>query len=53
MSVAARMLPTAPAFEEGEGRLATRLRVHHDNLSLFEADNEPPEVSRLPLRAGV
>jgi hypothetical protein len=53
VSVAASMLPTASAFEEGEGRLPTRLRVHHDHLSLLEADHEPPEVSRLPLRSGV
>ena len=41
VSVAASMLPTAPAFEEAEGRLPTRLRAHHDNQSLLDADHEP------------
>ena len=51
VSVAASMVPVAPEFGEEEGRLLPRLRVAHDDCSLLEADHEPPEVSRLSLRA--
>ena len=53
VSVAASIVPAAPAFEEAEDRLLPRQRTTHDDRSLLEADHEAPEVSRLPLRAEV
>ena len=50
VAVAGSIVPAAPEFEEGEGRLPFRLRPSHDHRSLLEAEHEGPAVSRLPLR---